>query len=214
MLTNPEARGRVASASVRGDRLQLILGNPKVAAALPSEPRQNYLWFHGGRISFGRLTMTNSDLRLIDADRTDPFEFFAEQYNQQLVAGYSRSQPDGSLRTYMPDYGDLARGRSDRHPSVAHGAAVGYSRFDVVVRRFEEAYPNSRKVYVDGPQGVECRCARSRLVAANRRCACTTRADRMQSTFAPAFRSYVSPGSTHGAAVPVSHNSTMQGAAS
>lgn len=110
MLTNPEVRGRVASASVRGDRLQLILGNPKVAAALPSEPRQNYLWFHGGRISFGRLTMTNSDLRLIDADRTDPFEFFAEQYNQQLVAGYSRSQPDGSLRTYMPDYGDLARG--------------------------------------------------------------------------------------------------------
>jgi hypothetical protein len=110
MLTNPNVRGRVASASVRGGRLQLILGNPEVAAARPSEPRQNYLWFHGGRISFGRLTMTNSDLRLIDVDRADPFDFFAERYNEQLVAGYSRSQPDGSLRTYVPDYGDLTRG--------------------------------------------------------------------------------------------------------
>jgi hypothetical protein len=54
--------------------------------------------------------MTNADLRLIDADRRDAFDFFAERYDQQLVAGYSRSQPDGSLRTYMPDYDDLQRG--------------------------------------------------------------------------------------------------------
>jgi hypothetical protein len=110
MLTTPQVRGRVSAAAIRGDRLQLILGDPNVAAARPSEPRQNYLWFHGGRISFGRLTMTNADLRLIDADRRDAFDFFAERYDQQLVAGYSRSQPDGSLRTYMPDYDDLRRG--------------------------------------------------------------------------------------------------------
>ena len=34
---------------------------------------------------------------------------------------------------------------------------------------FATAYPNSRKVYVDGPQGVRCRCARSRCQAVSRR---------------------------------------------
>ncbi|MGH9314200.1 MAG: hypothetical protein ACRD1S_13510 [Vicinamibacterales bacterium] len=110
MLASPSVRGRVSAAAVRGDRLHLILGDPAVAAARPSEPRQNYLWFRGGRIRFGRLTMTNTDLRLIDADRRDPFEFYAERYNDQLVAGYSRNTPDGALRTYMPDYEDRSRG--------------------------------------------------------------------------------------------------------
>jgi hypothetical protein len=34
--------------------------------------------------------MTNVDMQWIDADPTDPFEFFPDRYNEQLVAGYSK----------------------------------------------------------------------------------------------------------------------------
>ena len=43
---------------------------------------------------------------------------------------------------------------------------------------FATAYPNSRKVLVDGARASACRCARSRCRAASRRSACTTRAVR------------------------------------
>jgi hypothetical protein len=124
MLPSPAVRGRVASATVRGGRLHLILGDPSVAGARPSAPRENYIWFRGGQIRFGRLTMTDTDLRLIDADRRDPFDFYAERYNDQLVAGYSRNTPTGALRTYMPDYEDLSRGRLPP-PRMVGGARRG-----------------------------------------------------------------------------------------
>ena len=91
---------------------------------------------------------------------------------------------------------------------------MGYSRFDVVVRRFEEAYPNSRKVYVDGPQGVRVPMREIALGGGE-----------------PPLRVYDTSG-PHAVDVraglpklrqpwidarrggPVSHNSTMQGAAS
>ncbi len=127
MLPSPEVRGKVSSASVRGDRLVLVLGTPPAASAKgPSAGPRNYVWFRGGRISFGRLTMTDADLQLIDADPRDTFDFFSERYNEQLVAGYSRNTPSGALRTYMPDYEDLGAGQL-RPPSIP-GAPAGQRR--------------------------------------------------------------------------------------
>jgi hypothetical protein len=126
MLPSPEVRGRVSSASVRGDRLVLVLGDPSAARPRATAAGRNYVWFRGGQIRFGRLTMTDADLQLIDADARDPFDFYSERYNDQLVAGYSRNTPTGALRTYMPDYGDLRAGRL-RPPSIP-GAAAGPRR--------------------------------------------------------------------------------------
>ena len=56
---------------------------------------------------------------------------------------------------------------------------------------FADAFPNSRKVYVEGGRPAArcaCRCARSRSRAASRRCACTTRAARRASTCGRACR--------------------------
>jgi hypothetical protein len=112
MLSTPEVRGPVSAARVDGDRLWLVLGKadrlePRDTKTARSEG--NFIWFHGGRIRFGRLTMHDADLRLIDADPRDPFDFDAALYTQQLVAGYSRNTPSGALRTYMPDHDDLSR---------------------------------------------------------------------------------------------------------
>ena len=79
--------------------------------------RDLYIWFHQGRIRFGRLTMNDADLQLIDADPADPFDFYSDRYTDQLVAGYSRHTRAGALRTVMPDYGDLARLTGGRLPA-------------------------------------------------------------------------------------------------
>jgi hypothetical protein len=125
MLPSPQVRGRVSAASVRGDRLFLVLGDPAVAAARsPGNGARNYIWFRGGRIRFGRLLMTNTDLQLIDADARDPFDFYSERYNEQLVAGYSQNTPSGALRTHMPDYEDVRSVGRLAPPPVAGAPAT------------------------------------------------------------------------------------------
>jgi hypothetical protein len=112
MLTAPEVRGRVSAARVEDGRLWLNLGSADRIGASDAKGARaegNFIWFRGGRIRFGRLTMHDADLRLIDADPGDAFDFNAALYNEQLVAGYSRNTPSGALRTYMPDHDDLSR---------------------------------------------------------------------------------------------------------
>jgi hypothetical protein len=112
ILPPPQMDGHVARVEVAGNRLRQVFDNGRRAKPLaPEAGSTNYVYFVGNVLRFGRLTMVNADLRLIDADAGDPFEFFPAQYDRQLVAGYSKNTPEGALRTYMPDYTDLQRGK-------------------------------------------------------------------------------------------------------
>lgn len=71
----------------------------------------NHIYWRGRHLSFGKLTITGTDLELVDMDPGDPFDFSIDHWDAQLVAGYSKTQPDKGLRAYMPDYDDLLRGR-------------------------------------------------------------------------------------------------------
>jgi len=106
MLPAPETRGKLTNTFVRGDRLVQVFGRGAAGFAKGSG---NYIWFRGGSIRFGRLTMSDTDLKLVDMDPKDPFDFSSARYNDQLVAGYSKNTPDHALRTYMPDFSDLHR---------------------------------------------------------------------------------------------------------
>jgi hypothetical protein len=108
MLPAPETKGRLTQAFVRDNKLVQVFGKGAAAAARSSG---NYIWFRGAVIRFGRLTMSDADLKLIDMDPRDPFDFYSARYNEQLVAGYSKNTPDHALRTYMPDFEDLQRRR-------------------------------------------------------------------------------------------------------
>ena len=121
VLPPPRIHGRVVKASIRGDRLIQTLagidGGRPARLRKPSPDARNYLYFGGGDIRFGKLTMHDADLQLIDADPRDPFDFFPAQYNAQLVAGYSKNTPQRGLKTYMPDFNDLpgrVRSRADQ----------------------------------------------------------------------------------------------------
>jgi hypothetical protein len=65
------------------------------------------MYFRGGKLRFGKLTMTDTDLALIDEDPKDPFDFNLDRYNDQRVAGYSKNTPSHGLKTFMPDADDL-----------------------------------------------------------------------------------------------------------
>jgi hypothetical protein len=71
---------------------------------LPDRAMRNYMYYRGGTLRFGKLTMSDADLALIDANPKDPFDFYQDHYERQLVAGYSKNTPAGGLKVYMPDY--------------------------------------------------------------------------------------------------------------
>lgn len=73
----------------------------------PDSDAQNFIYFRGGQLRFGKLTMSDTDLLIHDADERDPFDLYLAQYNRQLVAGHTRNLANFGLRTWMVDYGKL-----------------------------------------------------------------------------------------------------------
>lgn len=108
LLPPPRMTGRVQTVAIAGNRLVMGLTGgatpPKRPATLPAPGTRNYLYFFGGSIRFGKLTMSDADMLLIDADPSTPFDFFPAHYEDQLVAGYSRNTRRKGLQVYMPDY--------------------------------------------------------------------------------------------------------------
>ena len=72
---------------------------------------RNFIYWRGGQLSFGKLTMTDTDLELVDNDPRDPFDFSVDHWNDQLVAGYSKTTSRRGLKAIVPDYNDLAKQR-------------------------------------------------------------------------------------------------------
>ena len=109
ILPPPRTRGRVTRLVVGNGRVAQTFGGaePAVALAQPGSDSANYMYFQGGTLRFGKLTMLNTDLLILDDDPTDPFDFFLDRYNDQLVAGYNRNTPDHGLIVYMPDKGEI-----------------------------------------------------------------------------------------------------------
>lgn len=106
-------RGLITAVSLRGDEIVQTFGHMgKPHAGKPSGG--NYMRYSGGVMRFGKLTMNDTDMQLIDADPADPFDFFPDHYKDQLVAGYSKTTVTGGLLVYMPDYGKLSKPRSPR----------------------------------------------------------------------------------------------------
>jgi hypothetical protein len=111
VLPPPTIQGKLTSVDIANGRLNLRMaasGGKTDAPLAPADSKaRHYVYFAGNQIRFGKLLMSNADLQLIDADERDPFDFFPERYNTQLVAGYSKNTPSGGLRTYMPDFNDV-----------------------------------------------------------------------------------------------------------
>ncbi len=107
LLSAPTLRGRMSAIRIEGDRIVQTYGTRPSRGS--DRERRNYMQYRGGTLRFGKLTMSDTDMELIDADPRDPFDFWPERYVTQLVAGYSKNTPSGGLRVYMPDYESASR---------------------------------------------------------------------------------------------------------
>jgi len=109
MLPPPRIEGRVTAVRIEGDRIVQTFGSKNTKAlALPYKAR-NYIYYRGGVLRFGKLTMTDADLEIVDQSPSTPFDFSLPDYNRQLVAGYSKNTPTNGLIVFMPDFATLLK---------------------------------------------------------------------------------------------------------
>jgi hypothetical protein len=111
-LPPPRISGTMTKAWMEEGRLAMQFGSPTAQALEPPiSNAANYMYYRGGTLKFGRLTMVDADLLLVDADPRDLFRFDPRKYAEQLVAGYSKTTKTGGLIVHMPDAGEAVKGR-------------------------------------------------------------------------------------------------------
>ena len=116
LLDAPRMEGRLTAVRIESNRIVEVFGRGAQPLSPPADSAsRNYLYFHGGTLRFGKLTMHDTDMQLIDADPSDPFDFVPQKYVRQLTAGYTKNMASGALRVYMPDFGEA--GGVDLRPS-------------------------------------------------------------------------------------------------
>ncbi|MFL5620752.1 MAG: hypothetical protein ACJ79A_20420 [Gemmatimonadaceae bacterium] len=122
IIPRPMVEGKVTSVRIEGTLLvqefartadDTIFGT----FVKPDSGSRNFVYFRGGILRFGKLTMTDTDLLIHDDDEGDPFDLYFAEYNRQLVAGHTNNLPNLGLRTWMVDYAKL--GVAAREKSVA-----------------------------------------------------------------------------------------------
>lgn len=108
LLPPPTVSGRVGKVEVTDSEIVQVFQPPagKEVRHLPvPDPKAtNYMYYRGNVLRFGKLTMHDTDLLILDAVPEDPFDFFLDEYKAQLVAGYSRTRADEGLTVVMQDY--------------------------------------------------------------------------------------------------------------
>jgi hypothetical protein len=109
LLPSPAIRGHLAAVRVEPGALVQIYGAADAPSPAPRQLAPNHIYWRGGELAFGKLTMSDTDLELVDLDPQDPFDFSVDRWDAQLVAGYSKTLPDKGLRAFVPDYDDLRR---------------------------------------------------------------------------------------------------------
>jgi hypothetical protein len=100
----PHVLGKLSAITLRGSEIVMTYGSP------PSQRQKmsgNYMAYRGAQLRFGKLTMSDTDLVLIDLDPKDPFDFYLNHYKEQLAAGYTKNTLTSGLRSYFRDYNKL-----------------------------------------------------------------------------------------------------------
>jgi len=116
VLPPPRIRGRLVALSVRNGKLYQVFGGASNADSTPlhrpDTTAANYVYFRGGTLRFGKLTMVDADMLINDADLSDRFDLSLPEFFRQLVAGTHRTTPVDGLIVHMPDRNDLPAGRA------------------------------------------------------------------------------------------------------
>lgn len=120
ILPHPALDARLTDVHVEGSELIQVFDLGKAVAPLapPDAGEPNYMYFREGTLRMGKLFMVDADMQVIDTDPRDPFDFFIDYYNKQLVAGFTRNTPVYGLKVFMRDFADLGSPRQPGEKSA------------------------------------------------------------------------------------------------
>ena len=120
LLPPPAIEGRVTAVRVDSNEVVQVFGDSSHAGPPPlhlPEAARNYMYFRGGTLHFGKLFMVDADMEIIDLDPGNVFQFSIDQYNTQLVAGYSKNTSSNGLVVFMPDLATAQREQTKKELS-------------------------------------------------------------------------------------------------
>lgn len=115
-LPPPAIDGRLASIRIEGDVVVQEFARQSDDSLFGVYVREDtsdahYIYFRGGELRFGKLLMTDTDLRIVGTDRAS-FDMSLPHYLRQLVAGRSQTRPNLGLIVYMPNLSAVLAGDS------------------------------------------------------------------------------------------------------
>jgi hypothetical protein len=106
LLPAPHIHGTLTRIRVMNPDIEVMYGDAQNDVAR-TEQWHNFLALKGGTVDFGKLTMHNVDLIMIDASKDAWFDLDLVNYQAQLVNGYTRMTPQAGLEIFMPDLDEL-----------------------------------------------------------------------------------------------------------
>lgn len=106
LLPAPHIRGALTKLSMSGPDLEATYGDVS-KDIVKVEQWRNFMRLRDGSLDFGKLTMNNVDLVMIDISRDAWFDLDLANYQAQLVNGYTRMTPQQGLQIFMPDVSEV-----------------------------------------------------------------------------------------------------------
>ena len=119
ILPAPHIRGRLTDVHIddKGVDLVSVFGITQ-ADINKFKQWRNFIRLLGGTLNFGKLTMNDTDLVLIDDSQDDWFNFDLSHYQEQLVNSRIRMTPQSGLRIFMPDIEKIPPNAANRAISL------------------------------------------------------------------------------------------------
>jgi hypothetical protein len=117
LLPPPHIRGQLTSVRIVNPDVEEIYGNGQEDMSRVAQWR-NFIQLDGGTIDFGKLTMHQVDLIMVDLSNDAWFDLDLAHYQEQLVNGYTRMTPQAGLQIFMPDLDQIPKTKQNQNISM------------------------------------------------------------------------------------------------
>jgi hypothetical protein len=108
LLPPPHIHGQLSNVRVVSPDIEEVYGNAEEDVTRVEQWR-NFLRLSDGTIDFGKLTMHHVDLTMVDISNDAWFDLDLNNYQNQLVNGYTHMTPEAGLLIFMPDLDNLPK---------------------------------------------------------------------------------------------------------
>jgi len=117
LLPAPHIRGKLTNVHIVNPDIEEVYGNAQ-SDVTRVEQWRNFIRLRDGTIDFGKLTMHQVDLIMIDISSDPWFDLDLAHYQDQLVNGYTRMTPQAGLQIFMPDLDQIPHNKATQDISI------------------------------------------------------------------------------------------------